>query len=193
MGMSNLQGSEGTVTVAVSRRVRHGRETEFAEWVRGITDEASRFPGHLGAGYIRPAQPGGEHVIVYRFDTPEHFNTWQSSKDRARWMQRSRDLISGEPRIETATGLEYWFRDVCPQAPSGPPVWKQALVIWIGLYPTVLLFGYAALWLIGHWPLPLRSLITTGLTVALMTWLIMPVLTRLLRRWLQPPSQQDNN
>ena len=169
------------VTVAISRQIRRGREADFAEWAQGIIEESSQYPGHLGAGYIRPATPEGAHTIVYRFDTPEHFEKWQSSDTRERWLGRSRDMIVGEPRLEKATGLEYWFRGACP---PGPPAWKQALTIWVGLYPTALLFSYVSLWLIGKWALPLRTIFTTALVVILMTWLVMPVLTRLLRSWL---------
>ena len=87
--------------------------------------------------------------------------------------------------METATGLEYWFRD--PGMPDvAPPVWKQALLTWVGLYPTVLAIGYTVGLLVASWSLPVRSLVTTPLTVALMTWVVMPPVTRMFRGWLHP-------
>lgn len=175
---------QGPVTVAVSRRVVPGREDEFAEWVRGISEDAARFPGHLGAGHIRPAEPGGEHTIVYRFDTKEHFDQWQDSEARSRWVRRSRELITGEPRIQTATGLEYWFQDPASPAGVSPPVWKQALLTWLGLYPTALLIAYTIGVLIAGWSLPLRAVVTSAVTIVLMTWVVMPLVTRAFRRFL---------
>jgi antibiotic biosynthesis monooxygenase (ABM) superfamily enzyme len=163
-----------------------GREREFEQWTHDISEAAAAFPGYLGSGYIRPASAGGEHTIIYRFDTPEHFNGWQGSLDREKWVERSRDLIEGEPHVETATGLEYWFHDPACATSSHPPVWKQALLTWVGLYPTVLAVAYTAGVLIAGWPLPLRSVVTTALSVLLMTWVVMPAVTRVFRPFLRP-------
>lgn len=181
------------VTVAVTRRVRPGLEREFDAWAREISEAAGRFPGHLGAGHIRSAMQGGEHTIVYRFDTQEHFDAWQGSEERARLVERSRHLIEGEPRVETATGLEFWFHD--PACPSSPPprVWKQALLTWFGLYPTVLVVSYTVARLIETWPLPARAVITTALSVLLMTWVVMPRVTRLFRGWLGRTAGQSES
>ncbi len=180
--------SSRPVTVAVSRRILPGKEREFGEWVQGITQDASRFPGYLGSGYIRPAEADDEHTIVYRFDTPEHFDGWQSSAERLRWVETSRELMTGEPRVETATGLEFWFQDPSCTSDTPVPVWKQALLTWLGLYPTVLVVAYTLGILLARWPIPARSIVTSGITVALMTWLVMPRVTRAFRRWLRPSA-----
>ena len=174
------------VTVAVSRHVIPGREAAFAEWAQGISADAARFPGHLGAGHIRPAHADGEHTIVYRFDTREHFDAWQESEQRRQWMEASRDLIVGEPRVQMATGLEYWFTDPSCDVGHPPRAWKQALLTWLGLYPTVLVVAYTVGILIAGWPLPARSVVTTALSVLLMTWVVMPVVTRVFRGLLRP-------
>jgi antibiotic biosynthesis monooxygenase (ABM) superfamily enzyme len=84
------------------------------------------------------------------------------------------------PRV-TATG------PIRRPLPAPPPRWKQAITIWLGFFPTNLL----ALWLLGfvpgfaEWPLVLRVLITTILLTPVMTYLVLPQLTRFLRPWLQ--------
>jgi len=173
------------VTAAVSRRVKPGSEAQFEEWARDVTTVASSFPGHLGAGLIRPAEPGGEHTIIYRFDTQEHFDTWQASEARAQWIESSREFVEGEPRVEKATGLEFWFQDPSSSSDSQIRRWKQALLTWFGLYPTALLIAYTIGVLMAQWPVPARSAVTTGVTVVLMTWLVMPTITRIFRGWLR--------
>lgn len=180
-----MNGRNRPVTIAVSRRVAPGREADFAEWARRIAGEAERFPGHLGSGYIRPAEPGGEHTLIYRFDSQAHFDGWQDSPERARLVEDSRSFIGGEPRVDITTGLEYWFHD--PAGPSGnPPVWKQAALTWLGLYPVVLAIGYTLGVLIAPWPLPARAVLTSGASVLMMTWIVMPMVTRAFRDWLRP-------
>lgn len=174
------------VTIAVSRRVCAGREAEFEAWAQRITGAAARFPGHLGSGHIRSAETGGEHTLIYRFDSRDHFDAWQGSEERARLVEESRQFIEGAPRVETATGLEYWFHDPGCSYGSPPPVWKQALLTWLGLYPVVLVVAYTVGLPIAKWPIPVRSIVTSGLSVVLMTWVVMPRVTRLFRRWLRP-------
>jgi len=74
--------------------------------------------------------------------------------------------------------------------PAAPPRWKQAVTIWLGFFPTNLV----ALWALGLVPgfadLPLvaRVLLTTILLTPVMTYAVLPWITRTLRPWLQKSS-----
>ena len=105
-------------------------------------------------------------------------------------MEASRDLIVGEPRVQMATGLEYWFTDPSCATGAPPKVWKQALLTWLGLYPTVLVVAYTVGVLLAGWPLPARSIVTTALSVLLMTSVVMPIVTRVFRGFLHPGATE---
>ena len=62
---------------------------------------------------------------------------------------------------------------------------KLALLTWAGAYAVVLLVLAVGGPAMAGWPLAIRALVLSGLMVAAMTWLIVPVATRLLRGWLQ--------
>ena len=66
------------------------------------------------------------------------------------------------------------------------PVWKIALLTWLGLWPVVTLMMCTVRPLLADLPVPLQTLIMTAIIVPLMTWAWMPVLTRLFRGWLVP-------
>jgi uncharacterized protein len=72
--------------------------------------------------------------------------------------------------------------------PTSPPRYKMALLTWAAAFPLLtaanVLFGpvLAAL------PLPLRTLLLTGLLVTLLTYVIMPRLSRWCANWLLLPS-----
>ena len=85
-------------------------------------------------------------------------------------------------------GLEAWFRT----SNNPPPRWKMALVTSVGVYALSLLLTLLIGPLIGQWPLLLRTAASTLLVVAGLTWLVMPLLTRLAHGWLnpQPPTQK---
>ncbi|UOQ61442.1 hypothetical protein MUN76_05585 [Leucobacter rhizosphaerae] len=75
-----------------------------------------------------------------------------------------------------------------PTPPPHRPVrWKQAFAIWIGMFPV----NVTTTWVITMLPwwgdvaLPARSAIVVSILAPLMTFIMMPTVTRVLRPWLQ--------
>lgn len=64
-------------------------------------------------------------------------------------------------------------------------VWKLALLSWLGLWPTVTAMMLIVRPQIEGLPIALQTLLMTGLIVPLMTWVHMPLLTRVFRGWLR--------
>jgi antibiotic biosynthesis monooxygenase (ABM) superfamily enzyme len=61
-----------------------------------------------------------------------------------------------------------------------PPVpWKQWLLTSLAIYPLITLLTILLGPLLGNVPLPVRLAITTPILGALMTWVVMPRLSRL--------------
>jgi hypothetical protein len=84
------------------------------------------------------------------------------------------------------TGLESWFTlPARPGAPPPPP-WKMAVLTWVTIFPLITGVVLALNPLLEGFALVPRLAVTTAVTVPLMTWLVMPRVTRLLRRWLYP-------
>jgi antibiotic biosynthesis monooxygenase (ABM) superfamily enzyme len=65
------------------------------------------------------------------------------------------------------------------------PRWKMAVMIWLGIYPTITL----ALWLLGPFlaplPLPLKTLCLTLVVVPTMVFGVLPLLQKILSPWLK--------
>jgi hypothetical protein len=61
---------------------------------------------------------------------------------------------------------------------------KLALLTWAGAYAVILLVLAIGGPAMTGWPLAVRALVLSGLMVAAMTWVIVPVVTRLFRGWL---------
>jgi uncharacterized protein len=62
----------------------------------------------------------------------------------------------------------------------------MAVVTFAAIYPLALLANVVLAPRTAAWPLLFRPLAFAGVLVPLMTWIVMPRLTRLLRRWLYP-------
>lgn len=175
------------VTVVVARRAREGSERALEEWLRGVIAVTSRFPGYLGSTVIRPrgdAQP--EHVLVFRFASSDDLRAWQGSVERAEWLRRAEPLTE-DVDVHEQQGLEPFF-DLPSRRASAPPPhrWKMALVTWIALYPLILGVGALTGRLLDGLPFVVETLIASGITVALMAWIAMPLMTRAFARFLYP-------
>jgi uncharacterized protein len=181
-GVSLLSRHAEPVTVTVARRVAVGREREFEDWYDGIIGAASRFPGFLGSGILRPHTTGQDWHVVYRFAAPEDLTRWEESPERAGWLRKTDDLAR-ETGVERVSGLETWFSLPGRTAPA-PPRWKMFLVTLVAIVPLVLLMNLLVLPVMDGWPLVARTLIFSGTLTGLMTWLVMPRVTRLFRRFL---------
>ena len=179
-------GASGPITTAVTRRVKPGHEAAYEEFLEGIIAAASRYPGHLGVEVFRPSAGDGEYRIVYRFDDRTHLRRWLDSDEHAAWLERAEPHVIGPMRTSFLTGLESWF--TLPDRPGAPPPppYKMALLTWITIFPLITLVVLALNPILTGLPLVPRLAITTGVTVPLMTWLVMPRVTRALRGWLFP-------
>jgi antibiotic biosynthesis monooxygenase (ABM) superfamily enzyme len=173
------------VTTTVTRRVKPGHEALYEGFLAGIIAAASAYPGHLGVEVFRPKEAdAGEYRTVYRFDTAEHLQAWLDSDEHAAWLERAEPHVIGPMRTSFVTGLETWF--TLPGRPSAPPPprYKMALVTWITIFPLITLIVTVTGPLLEELPQAVRLGITTAIAVPLMTWVVMPRVTRLLHRWL---------
>jgi uncharacterized protein len=175
------------VTTTVTRRVKPGHEAAYEAFLAGISGAARVFPGYLGVEVFRPAPGrGGEYRIVYRFDSLTHLHAWLDSAEHAAWLARAEPHVAGPMRTQVLTGLEGWFTLPTQPGLPPPPPYKMAVLTWVTIFPLITLVVVATAPLLGSLPLVLRLAVTTGVTVPLMTWVVMPRMTRLLRRWLYP-------
>jgi antibiotic biosynthesis monooxygenase (ABM) superfamily enzyme len=127
--------------------------------------------------------------MLYRFSDEAALDRWQHSSQREWWLASALGLVE-ETRVEKRTGIEGWFdeprgRVVSSRPPSQPPRWKQACVIFLAFTPVNLLAQALLLPLVGGWALPLRVLVLSCLLVPVMTYLVLPVVTRRLSWWLE--------
>ena len=185
-------GADGPVTTTVTRRVKPGHELFYEQFLAGINAAASRFPGHLGVEVFRPESAmAGEYRIVYRFDSGDHLRAWLDSDERAAWLERAEPHVIGPIRTRFVTGLESWF--TLPGHPTiqPPPPYKMALLTWITIFPLITVVVMALDPLLSKLDLVLRLAVTTAVTVPIMTWLVMPRVTRLLRSWLYPTASRE--
>ena len=193
---------DGPVTVIVTRTAKRDKIREFEEWMDGIIHEAMKFEGHMGVNVIRPSDLSNpEYVIIFRFNTFENLAKWENSETRKEWLAKSKEIAEGEPLVRKQTGLEFWFT---PNSRTGsikedkgssststtttttiaPPRYKMAIIITIiiSILVSTLLPQIRQLTTGLH--VHISTLIGVATMVFLMTYVIMPSVTKLLGPWL---------
>lgn len=178
------------VTIVVRRRVKPGREAAYEAWLTRLTEGAAQnFAGYLGAEFHRPPVPGGEYRSVFRFDSLDHLEAFETSDFRAEMLREGADLFAADAAWERMTGLEFWFDPPAGTRVPQPSPHRMALVLIAVVFCLVLILNLALGPVMAGWPLAPRVLLTVTIQVGLMTYVIMPRLTPLIARFVYPSTQ----
>jgi antibiotic biosynthesis monooxygenase (ABM) superfamily enzyme len=177
------------IHIAITRRVRPGCEAEFQEALREFLQTSFGHESVQGASMLVPP-PGSENRefgILRTFASEGDRDAFYESPIFRVWDERARALTEGEPVHRQLHGLEAWFRS----SQDVPPRWKMAVATLVGVYPTSLFLALTVGRWTGSFPFLLGSLIFAGLMVAMLTWAVMPGVTRILHPWLHPEKQSS--
>ncbi len=180
---------DGPVSVAVSRKIKPGCERAYEELVKGIHEVMKGFDGYLGSHILKPAAPSDpEYRIIFRFASVAHLRAWETSPERREWLDRMSGMVVGRAVYQALSGLETWFT-----LPGGgpivpPPRHKMMVVTWLAVFPLLTGFNYALQPLLQGLPIWLRVLIGSATVVPVMTYVVMPRMTRLFKAWLYPSA-----
>lgn len=168
------------VTMLVTRHIAPERYSDFLSWMRQGEILAAGFPGFLGSGVLQPPEGGDQYQIVLRFTDEASLNRWEKSLPRRMWLERGASLVRAS-HVHRVSGTEGWF---APKT-STPPRWKQAVSIWLAYFPVLLVFSILVSEHLSILPVFWRVLITSVILTPIMVFVCIPVISRVLQRWLR--------
>jgi antibiotic biosynthesis monooxygenase (ABM) superfamily enzyme len=185
--------NDSPVTVAIIRKVKPGHEEQFEQELHEFVSKSADLPGQLGVHILRPAPGSGsrEYGILRRFSSAQARDQFYKNNIYSDWTRHVADMEEGQPRFEHLSGLETWFTLPGQNVIVPPPRWKMATVTLLGVYPVSLLIGLLLSQYLKQLPMPLNLLVVSFIIVVLLTWVIMPNLTKLLKPWLYPHHSHD--
>ena len=176
------------VSTVIEHAVRSGSQPAYEQWLKRIIPVAARFPGHRGVVVIRPDSSSNTYTIAIRFDRLECAETWFRSDERRQLVAEVEPLLDRSEKVETVTGLEFWFSPPPSALPRRAKPYKQFLLTLSVIYPLTLIVPWAMHPLFDRLPLPwpglVDHLIVVAIVVALMTYVVMPRYTRMMAKWL---------
>lgn len=150
-----------------------------------------------------PPMPGDDTwVTQITFESQESLDRWMSSAERIEALKDIRSLVPDEVKV-LPTGFGQWF-SVNAVGMVQTPAWKQAMTVLAVLFPMVSTLNLTIGDVIGGgWkiegtqiftglgaPLPIVVFVGNTIGTILLTWVLMPLVTRLLAWWLDPGASR---
>ncbi len=183
-----VDGAPRTPGVMRVRDITDVSAAEFVATAERLARLEREQPGFEGSSVF---PPGGDdpHAwsTVIRFRTEEQLAAWVASPERSGALpdRPAHPAESSEVLRATSFGSTVAITD---GHAAVTPEWKTALTIQLVLYPLVMLLGrFLNPWIVTFAPQPwLATFISLSITIVILSWVVMPLAVRALRRWLDP-------
>lgn len=180
-------GPDGGVVEVIVTRVKPGKEAAYREWETRIQQAQSKFPGYLGS-YVQPPMAGElGWTTLMRFGSAEQLDSWLKSAERAALLKDAQPLIDYAHLQRVDSSFPGWF-PTDPNTGKGPPNWKAAMLVLLGLFPIVMLEAKFLSPQLAFLNSSLGMFIGNTISVALTTWATMPLFIKAFGWWLFPKA-----
>jgi uncharacterized protein len=176
---------DSDVTEVIFSKVKPGKEDTYREWAARIQSAQAKYPGYKGTFLQPPDEKGGFWTTIMRFDSPSHLEGWMNAPERKELVRESKAFIEHEQLTRLATSFPGWV-PTDPKTGKGPPNWKAGMLVLLGLFPIVMLESFFVMPHLASLNFSLALFIGNSVSVALTTYLTMPLFIRTLNWWLLP-------
>ena len=178
--------TEHPVTIVVTRTVKAGHAEAYEAWLQALLEDARSLKGYLGAEVLRPIGGSREYTSVFRFASVADLRAFEASELRRRALEAVAPHVEGDAVWRELTGLELFFEPPAGTVVPQPSRWRMAIVLVLVVYLLVLSIGTGVSIVLAEVPGQVRLLVTIALEVLLLTYVVMPRLTRWLAWWIYP-------
>jgi antibiotic biosynthesis monooxygenase (ABM) superfamily enzyme len=185
--LAGAEAPDASETIVTSNEVIPGKEADYEAADTALNDAAARFPGFAGAKVFKPRPESRTWSTMIRFDSKANMDRWLASPERAAGRQRMYQFTASHHANVVPTGFGSWFA-INAEDGIAAPAWKQAMTVLAALFPTVMILNMTVGNLVANKGAPMAVNVFIGNTLGTiaLTWLLMPVVTRLMAWWLSP-------
>lgn len=154
-----------------------------------VLESAAAQEGHLGSVVLRGGSPvAPELYMVVSFDSHAAWRDWRSGEPARRAIARLEQVTGVPAEGHYVDSMAGWFNLPGISGLRTPPKWKTAAVSFMTFVPLLLVVQTALRPLTGSLHPAVSLLINSMVLLPLVTYVAMPFMTRLFRRWLFPPA-----
>ena len=112
------------VKILIQRKVRPGRENEFAEALRKLRSKAIHAQGYISGETLHSVEDPSLHLVISTWKSLEDWNRWVDSPERKAFEQKIDPILEEPTKVtsyqyesispnvdELLTGLEFSVQD----------------------------------------------------------------------------------
>ena len=172
------------VIFEVRLRVSADHDVAFDKLIEDMNAAASRVgrASSIGVTTVEGQSGVAARLISVTFSNNADLASWLASTEHATFVTRVEPMLVDRYQTTVRTGMESWV----PSPGVRPPQrWKSAIVTFVGLFPLLIVLRLVSDALRFEALGPVAALaLSVAISCVAMTWIVMPVLTKVLRGWL---------
>lgn len=173
------------ITLAVTDHVPLAEKSHYEALVDDLHQLFEAQDGFLSVDTVRHNRPHQvEYTILSRWSDKASSTQWRQDGVIREKLIQIEAITGGTAQIVEAAGLGLWVDHAQGSKPNLPPVWKRVVMSVVAVYPMLMLLMALSAPIIGELPQPIQVLIIVIVLSALLTWPIMPWLSKVLHSWL---------
>jgi len=178
--------SSGLVATAIVTNVLPAHVDLFRKWQSRIQKAQVKFPGYQGTYWQPPVlENGTQFTTLLRFETTDALESWMESEERKQLLAEVNEIVASTKFSPVTSSFPGWF-PVNPETGKEPPNWKISLLILSVLYPMIMFSIRSILPFFSGTNLALYNFLSTVITMAVVTWVCLPLLIKIFGWWLFP-------
>ncbi|MBP2134480.1 antibiotic biosynthesis monooxygenase (ABM) superfamily enzyme [Methanomicrobium sp. W14] len=179
-----------SITQIKTHHLKKGRREEFEKELSRLSEIFSNLPGYCGANFFKSCdEKDSDYTVVLKFRSKKDYDNWNGSPEKRWWIQREKELTVSPPDFYTVSGLESWFTLPGNRILKPPRKYKQAAVTWLAVCILAVLTPLENT-VFGSFPFIVQKMIDTAILVTLLSYALMPALTRVFSFWLYPDGSK---
>lgn len=202
MASGTAESSPGHASELVTATVAPSARKAYENLGAALSAKAAEFPGFVDTE-VFPPQPGDDHwAAVITFESEAALQRWRTSSERNQLLSRIRQVATDQDWV-LPNGFGTWSSGDA-YATANAPAWKQAMLALAVLYAMVSVLNITLGNFIGSGlkvegnqvvaglglPFPVVVFVGNAVGTVLLTWVLMPVVSRLLSWWLNPAASR---
>ena len=180
-------------TNIISEIVKPRHQQEFETWSKGINKVVAEQPGFISSDILRPRDKNHlEYIIIIRFETSDTLETWKASETFKTIFKKAEPYLVSHQSQMQSHGIEQWFElpEHETHQTTKPAFYKLVTMGIIAVYPLVLLSNFAIGPFTQEFPYWLAILLSVIFISVLMTYPVMPLISKILSNWLYPKPKK---
>lgn len=172
-------------TLMVSNLVQPDKIPAFEQWLKNLHQLMRQQPEFISVDIIRHLQrEKPEYISLIKFRTAEALESWNRSPELTQELEALKPLVIRKSLRKEAIGLEQWFDSANVIGNRVPPYWKRLVLSVSAVFPLLYLIQTLLPPQITELPKPVAMLIGVIILSSVLTWPVMPYLSKWLKPWL---------